>query len=96
MEKLLCTQLLSAEEGRGCEAYGPPGFSSLLGEKHILDISEAGGEGCVTGKGTASNQPALGAVFCPGEGHCREVGKDALSGYLMRAVTLLCPCATFL
>lgn len=33
---------------------------------------------------------------CAGEGHCGEVGKDALSGCLMRTVTLLCPCATFL
>lgn len=60
-EKLLWTQLLTAEERVVCGAYSQSDFSFLLGENHRLDISEANGNGCVTGKMTASNQPCIWA-----------------------------------
>lgn len=67
-EKLLWTQLLTAEEHVGCEAYGQPGFSSLLGEKHILDFSEVSVNDCVKGRMTASNQPCIRACGMPRRG----------------------------
>lgn len=60
-EKRLWTQLLTAEERVVCGAYSQSDFSFLLGENHRLDISEANGNGCVTGKMTASNQPCIWA-----------------------------------
>ena len=46
-----------------CEAYSQSDFSFLLGETHMLDISEANEYGCVTGEMTASNQPSHEQVW---------------------------------
>lgn len=46
-----------------CEAYSQSDFSFLLGETHMLDISEANENGYVTGKMTAFNQPSHEQVW---------------------------------